>query len=237
MKLERSSSTQELGTTCTPARALSDDEKLHFYAGFNGLERFKRFCSFVEAGYEDYKNACTESPSNRGRSRVFSVEEQLIIVLITLRVGLLERDLAFRYDVNLGYVSELCSFWTEFLSNYLEQTPIWPSRETVNDFMPEVFKESYPTTRIILDCTELFIETPSNLRVQSDTYSSYKSHNTAKGLIGIAPNGFVTFVSDLAPGRISVSLWLNRVDCINYLNQATVLWQTGDFLLLTTLLH
>ncbi|XP_064470765.1 uncharacterized protein LOC135385399 [Ornithodoros turicata] len=169
MKLERSSSTQKLSTRCTPARVLSDDEKLHFYTGFNGLERLKRFCSFVEAGYEDYKNACTESPSNRGRNRVFSVEEQLIIVLIRLRVGLLERDLASRYDVSLAYMSELCSFWTEFLSNYLEQTPIWPFRETVNDFMPEVFKESYPTTTVILDCTERFIETPSDLRVQSDT--------------------------------------------------------------------
>ena len=33
--------------------------------------------------------------------------------------------------------------------------------------------------------------------------SCYKSHNTAKSLIGIAPNGFVSFISDLYGGHIS----------------------------------
>ena len=54
-----------------------------------------------------------------------------------------------------------------------------------------------------MDCTELFIEIPSHFRVQSDTYSSYKHHNTAKGLIGITPNGFISLASELVPGRMS----------------------------------
>ena len=55
--------------------------------------------------------------------------------------------------------------------------------------MPACFKGNYPATPIIIDCTELFIEMPSSFRAQSQTYSSYKSHNTAKGLVGIAPSG------------------------------------------------
>ena len=43
------------------------------------------------------------------------------------------------------------------------------------------------------DCTELFIEMPS----------SYKSNNTAKGLVGTAPSGSVTFISCLYGGHIS----------------------------------
>ena len=35
------------------------------------------------------------------------------------------------------------------------------------------------------------------------TYSTYKSHSTAKGLVGISPSGTVTFVSDLYAGRSS----------------------------------
>ena len=50
---------------------------------------------------------------------------------------------------------------------------------------------------MIIDCTDIFIEKPSCFRAQSDTYSSYKSHNTAKGLVDISPNGAVTFVSEL----------------------------------------
>ena len=44
---------------------------------------------------------------------------------------------------------------------------------------------------------------PTSYRSQSATFSNYKHHNTAKGLIGIAPNGAVTFVSDLYAGRVS----------------------------------
>lgn len=40
-------------------------------------------------------------------------------------------------------------------------------------------------------------------RSQSSTISSYKHHNTAKGLVGIYPIGAVKFVSDLYAGRFS----------------------------------
>ena len=69
--------------------------------------------------------------------------------------------------------------------------------------MPQSFKDTYPQTRVIIDCTELFIEMPSSLRSQSKTYSNYKHHNTAKGLVGISPSGMITFVSDLYSGRRS----------------------------------
>ena len=83
------------------------------------------------------------------------------------------------------------------------QLPVWASRRTVEETMPEVFRQKYPLTRVVLDCTELIIEKPSCFRAQSETYSSYKSHNTAKGLVAIPPNGALTFVSDLYGGHCS----------------------------------
>ena len=68
--------------------------------------------------------------------------------------------------------------------------------------MPACFKDYYPDTRVILDCTEILIQMLSSFRAQSQTYSSYKSYNTANGLIGIAPNGFVS-ISNLYGGHIS----------------------------------
>jgi hypothetical protein len=69
--------------------------------------------------------------------------------------------------------------------------------------MPGCFRKNYSTTRVVLDCTELFIERPSSCRGQSATFSSYKNHNTAKGLIGISPSGYPSFVSSLYAGRTS----------------------------------
>ena len=68
--------------------------------------------------------------------------------------------------------------------------------------MPDCFKK-FPNTRIILDCTEFFIEIPSSLVNQTLTYSSYKSHNTFKLLVGISPTGVVTFLSKLWGGNAS----------------------------------
>ena len=69
--------------------------------------------------------------------------------------------------------------------------------------MPKVFKQQYPTTRVIIDATEIFIQQSSLPELQQRTFSSYKNHNTYKGLIGISPSGAVTFVSKLYPGSIS----------------------------------
>ena len=44
---------------------------------------------------------------------------------------------------------------------------------------------------------------PTSFRSQSATFSSYKHHNTAKGLLGISPAGYPTFVSELYVGRSS----------------------------------
>ena len=58
-------------------------------------------------------------------------------------------------------------------------------------------------SRVIIDCIELYRKMSSSVRSQSVAFSNYKHHNTAKGLIGIAPSWAVAFVSDLYAGRIN----------------------------------
>ena len=69
--------------------------------------------------------------------------------------------------------------------------------------MPIDFKEKYPTTYSIIDASELFIETPADLFMQSSTWSNYKHQNTAKFLVGCTPNGVISFISPLYVGAIS----------------------------------
>ena len=57
------------------------------------------------------------------------------------------------------------------------------------------FKERYPTTFCIVDASDISIKTPSDLFLQSCTWSNYKHHNTAKLLIGCTPNGAISYVS------------------------------------------
>ena len=56
---------------------------------------------------------------------------------------------------------------------------------------------------IIIDCFELFIDRPKNLLARAQTYSVYKHHNTVKFLIGISPQGVVSFLSKAWGGRTS----------------------------------
>ena len=56
---------------------------------------------------------------------------------------------------------------------------------------------------MIIDCFEVFIERPTNLLARAQTFSSYKHHNTIKILIGITPQGTVSFVSEPWGGRTS----------------------------------
>ena len=72
----------------------------------------------------------------------------------------------------------------------------WPEHEDLWHTMPKCFQYSFgKKTTVIIDCFEVFIEKPSNFLARAQTYSNYKSHNTIKVLIGISPQGTVTFVS------------------------------------------
>ncbi|XP_065067516.1 uncharacterized protein LOC135693070 [Rhopilema esculentum] len=188
-----------------------DTELFHFYTGFQDHETFLIFFDFLMPAaekliyYKSNTNADTICPENpkRGPKRTLALEQELFLVLVRLRCGLLEKDIAYRAGISVGHFSRIFITWIDFLYTRLRQLPIWASRSTIDETMPNAFKEMYPSTRVILDATEIFMEMPSSLRSQSETYSNYKHCNTAKGLLGIAPSGAVTFVSHLYAGRCS----------------------------------
>ena len=73
----------------------------------------------------------------------------------------------------------------------------------VNQHVPADFKDKYPSTRVIMDCTEIRCQRPKSLRPNSELFSSYKNHTTLKGLVGISPGGAITFISQLYTSHIS----------------------------------
>lgn len=68
--------------------------------------------------------------------------------------------------------------------------------------MPSCFFK-FPNWKVILDCTEKEVAVPYSLSKQKAVYSHYKQKHTFKVLVGVAPNGTITFVSDFHAGPIS----------------------------------
>ena len=79
----------------------------------------------------------------------------------------------------------------------------WPDRETLRETLPVSFRRFFSKCCVIIDCTEVFIEQPSDLLARAQVWSNYKHHSTVKFLIGITPQGTISFLSRCAGGRIS----------------------------------
>ena len=93
----------------------------------------------------------------------------------------------------------------------------WPDRDVLQQTLPMDFREHYPNCTVIIDCFEIDIERPTNLLARAQTFSSYEHHNTAKYLIGITPQGTVSYISCGWGGRVSDKHLPKNCDLMNFL--------------------
>ena len=143
-------------------------------------------------------------PINKsGPSRKLSLEQELLLTLMKLRLNLLNDDLAFRFKISSGKVSQIFITWIKLMSKELSVLIIWPSRQQIRATLPGCFKKLFPKTRTIIDCSEVFMDTPSSLEVQACLWSDYRHHCTIKFLVCNTPNGAISWISPLYGGRTS----------------------------------
>ena len=128
-----------------------------------------------------------------------------------LRFGILNEDLADRFGVSTTTCSTTFKTWIRLLRILLGDALVkWLPREAIRDHLPDIYRKAgHHNLRCIIDCTELFVERPKALDLQAQTWSDYISHNTIKFLIGISPNGYITFISDCYTGRASYKFICN----------------------------
>ena len=101
-------------------------------------------------------------------------------------------------------MSRIIIKWVQFLDVQLSPLIYWPEREQLQKTMPWCFRPHYGlTVTSIIDCFELFIEKPCDLKSKAATWSTYKHHNMVKYLISITPQGTVSFISKGYGGRAS----------------------------------
>ena len=191
------------------ANIKDDDTKINFYTGF--MTVLKAFYDFLGPSVDHLKYSkrqeTTDSQSGienkRLRPRSLAPIEEFFMTLVRLRLGLIEQDIAYRFGVSQFTVSRITCTWINFMFLKLKELPLWPPKELIKANMPQQFKKNYPTTRVIVDATEIYIEQPHLPEIQQMTFSNYKNDNTFKALVGISPDGVITFISALFPGSIS----------------------------------
>ena len=175
---------------------------IKFYTGFPSFQLLMACFTFLGPAvsmlsYEDH------SKLTKGKPHKLSPLNEFFLMLCRLRLGLYEQDLAYRFQISQSSVSRICSTWINFCFFKFKELPIWPTRSIIDSHMPCIFQDLYPSTRCIIDATEIFIQKPQNPSAQQLTFSKYKNHNTYKALIAISPSGAISFVSDLFGGNIS----------------------------------
>ena len=121
--------------------------------------------------------------------------DEFLLTLLRLRLGLLNEDVADRFDISPTKSSFIFTTRIKLLSKLLKNLNVWLPREAIRDNLPEVFiKTRSNKYRVILDCAQVFNERPKPLDCQAATWSDYKHHNTIEFLVGISPSGFITFL-------------------------------------------
>ncbi|KAL3186660.1 hypothetical protein MRX96_026817 [Rhipicephalus microplus] len=140
---------------------VEDEKKLRYYTGFTSRKSFDSFWSLLEPDAKKLRFWQMKETENEDRNFILPLKTQLVLVLMRLRLGLDGLDLAYRFGVSTSTVSRIWVTWLDFLDNRLCQVPTWMPPHLCDKYRPQAFTDKgYTTVDGILDCTEIFIETP-----------------------------------------------------------------------------
>ena len=190
-----------------------DDAKvIQYYTGFDDFSHFVFVFNLLgPAAYElNYGSAALQM-------NVLDPKDAFFLTLIKLRRNTPDFELAVMFAISDREVSTIFHTWLNFLYFELKEWGIGPSDGNEAD------------VKIILDCTEIKIDRPSNPTLQQATYSSYKSANTVKVLVGISPSCLVTHVSDAYCGSYSDKAILESSGVLDQLDVADVVLAVRGF--------
>ena len=197
---------------------IQTDEKVSLYTGlpnkacFDGLckhlqkkssnDRHWKGTKVIVTKVKKFPIRKSKKIGKRGPQRKLTVKEEVLLTLMKLKLGLPTELIADIFLISNGLVSQIFNTWIKFLAKQLKPMIYWPDRDTIRSKLPHSLR-AYPNLRCTIDCSEIFIERPRDLKIQALTWSDYKKHNTIKFLVGIAPNTMISFLSKTWGGRAS----------------------------------
>jgi len=205
----------------TLANIKSNDRLFQFYTNLPNFAVFDAICEYLKSRLRDgsitirrWRGAnvsCRQPPQTTevhssihvsGYSTRLSFEEELFLVLVKLKTGRMNQDLAFTFGISVGLVSELFTTWLYFLAAELRALFEMVDCGPVVDGVPSVYR-NISDLRIVIDCTELLLQKPSDLQERKETFSNYKHHETIKFLVGMSPQLYINYISKAWGGRAS----------------------------------
>ena len=171
-----------------------DNDKVLFYTGLPNWSLLLCIFNFVNNSTLEFKSS----------KEILSPFQKLLLALIRMRLNLSGRDLGYRFGgISEATVSRTFLQVVDALYIRLKPLIIWPDRDALRKTLPMDFRKHCPNCVVIIDCFEIFLDRPLNPLARAQTFSSYKHHNTVKYLIGITPQGTVSFISEGWGGRVS----------------------------------
>ena len=140
------------------------------------------------------------SQKKPGKPRKLSLENEILMTLMRIRLDAPVEDLAFGFGISSSHASNTITTFIVFLSLELEPIIYWPTPEETLSYKHPHFSGNFNKCEGIGDCTEQYIEHSKNVDAQYQTYSVYKSHNTLKKLIFCTKSGSISYISQAYAG-------------------------------------
>ncbi|XP_065650924.1 uncharacterized protein LOC136079134 [Hydra vulgaris] len=161
-------------------RLVNNDKRMNFYTGISSIAIFNVIFGLLKPFLPSirywrgpkHSRSKVKQLKSIFKCKLLSHKEEFLMTLMRLRLGLLNEDIADRFDISKALCSNIFTTFIRIIAYILGNAIIvWlPSESLYN---------------------------------QAVTWSDYKHHNTVKVLIGIAPNGYITFLSKCYGGRAS----------------------------------
>ena len=121
-------------------------------------EQIKYYTSFVSYAHFNYVLHCLGPAAYEldYKSQALDTEDEFFLFMIKLRQNTEDEDLSYRFGISKPVVGKLFHTWLMFLYFELKEKVVrWLPMDIISLYMPTDFKKKYPTTRVILDATEV----------------------------------------------------------------------------------
>ena len=129
--------------------------------------------------------------------------DQIVFCLVKLRHNINFDMLSFMFGFKKTTALDNFWKWIDIMYVKLKFLIKMQDRDHIYETIPPVFKKKFPRLTSIIDCFEIFVESPSSLMARAQFYSQYKKHCTIKCLISCTPLGAINFISKCYGGRAS----------------------------------